>query len=355
MNFSFFQTLYEQSDFDEIKVIGKDIVSEGQNYHILGMSLKEKQAVLYVVEMMEECWEEGFSSEVTPRESLKNNMKQQATDSMFLHVREFQGKNQVYPVSGATSGAMKNTEYVESFFLFMKMTQAGWKVPENSVFYDISWERLRLTTVELQEKWESLPEWTEDMQILADRMPESHAIELPVLLECGKSMDLEFTLADGTSALCCINNIYTMDIWADEEKRFADPVYRERILQYMSEAEFETMKQQFFQTLEEHCPKGKYYMVVEYECSENITLTFYDREYLDMVEEPQIGGTASSIMMRVKPEAETGLHGWKLRGCVIQKPLDAGMKSLEAELFSYSNMIEKSNLKVISDPRQSLR
>ena len=69
-------------------------------------------------------------------------------------------------------------------------------------------------------------------------------------------------------------------------------------------------------------------------------MTFYDREYLDTLPKPS-KGSATSVFMNVKPEEETGAHGLKLRGCVIQKPLDKDEKTLEAELFSYSKKVEK--------------
>ena len=51
-------------------------------------------------------------------------------------------------------------------------------------------------------------------------------------------------------------------------------------------------------------------------------------------------------MMRHKPEKETGIHGLKLRGEIIQKPLDKDALSLEAELFSYYTMVEKKSCKL---------
>ena len=81
-------------------------------------------------------------------------------------------------------------------------------------------------------------------------------------------------------------------------------------------------------------------MVLEYECTEEVSLAFYAKESLDMIEEAKEGG-ASALLMRVKPDKETGTHGLKLRGCVIQNPLEAHTQTLEAELFSYSKVIQK--------------
>lgn len=124
---------------------------------------------------------------------------------------------------------------------------------------------------------------------------------------------------------------------------FEDNVYREKMLQHMSEEEFQKMKEYFFEVLKEHCPKGKYYLIIEYECSEDISLNFYDKEYLDTIPKPR-EGSASSLFMRIKPNKEEGEHGYKLWGSVIQKPLEGDVKQLAAELFSYSEGIHKETV-----------
>lgn len=340
MNFEFFNLLYSNAEFDEVKVIGKDIEKNGRSYHILGMTLKEKKATVYILEIADYFSKKDIVRTNTHRESLKNSMESRKNDSFFMQIREFQCDDKIYETAGASSGPIKNSDYCEEYMLFMKMRQAGWEVAEDSPFYDVDWECLAVTNIELRDEFESLPEWPNNIQVLIDSIPENHTIELPVLLECGKTMEMEFPLEDGSSAICYINKIITVDVWADEEKKFSDSSYRERMLQHMTEAEFEHMKEQFFEVLLQHCPRGKHYMLVEYECSKEVTLTFYDREYLDTIEKPK-KGSATSIFMRVKPEMETGAHGLKLWGCVIQKPLDGETKTLEAELFSYSKVVEK--------------
>lgn len=340
MNFKRFQRLYARTDFDEVKVIGKDVEKNGQSYYLLGMTLKEKKASLYVLAIADHALTEKAFREEVPRESLKANMEARKNDSFFIHVREFRSKDQCYETAGACSGLLKHNDIYEAFMLFLRMHESGLEISENSPFYDIDWENLVVTNIELRDEFETLPEWTDDMQVLIDIMPEESMIELPVVLECGKTMELEFKLEDGSPAICYINKIDTMDVWADTEEKFANIEYRKRMLQHMTEEQLEDTKRDFLKALEQQCPRGKHYMVIEYECTQEIGLTFYDREYLDTVPKPSKGG-ATSVFMNVKPEAETGAHGRKLRGCVIQKPLDKHEKILEAELFSYSKKVEK--------------
>lgn len=340
MNFSLFNALYTRTEFDEIKVIGKDVEKNGRSYYLLGMTLKEKKASLYVLEIADYTLKEKAFHEEIPRESLKIHMEDRKNGSFFMHTRGFRSKDKCYETAGATSGPLKHNDVHEAFMLFLRMHEAGWEISKDSPFYEVDWENLAVTNIELRDEFDRLPEWTDDMEVLVDFIQEDYAIELPVILECGKTMELEFELEDGRTAKCYINKIDTMDVWADEEEKFSDSAYRERMLQHMTEEELEHMKKQFFEALEQQCPRGKQYMVIEYECTEEVTLTFYDREYLDTIPKPS-KGSATAIFMRVKPDAETGSHGLKLRGCVIQKPLDKAEKRLEAELFSYSKPVEK--------------
>lgn len=338
MNFKHFNRLYKNAVYDEIKVIGKEIEKEGNVYHIAGMTLKNRKASVYILELSGEPLEVETYRERTPRESLKSSMESRM--SFFMHIREFRCGNKIYETAGATSGSLNHGDWCENYMLFYKMYEAGWEIEKSSVFYDIPWENLSVTNIELREEYENLPDWKGSMEILVDSVPDNYAIEKPVVLECGKQMEIDFSLKDGTAATCYINKIETIDVWAEQEKKFADSVYRERMLQHMSKAEFEQMKKQFFEVLEEHCPRGKHQLIVEYECNPDVALTFYDREYLDTIPEPR-AGSASSVIMMIRPDKETGEHGLKLRGCAIRKPLDAGEKHVEAEVFSYTEVIQK--------------
>ncbi len=339
MNFEIFNVLCANAEYDEVRVIGKDVEKEGRFYYILGMTLKEKKASLHILEITDELLEE-YHHKVTPRESLKNHIESRKNRSFFMHTRELRNGKTSYETAGGTSGPLRHDNMYEAFLLFSKMREAGWKVSKDSYFYDVEWECLAVTNIELRDEFESLPEWTDDMQVLIDIMPEESVIELPVVLERGKTSELEFKMKDGSPAVCYINKVDTIDVWADTEEKFADTEYRERMLQHMTEDELEDMKRDFLKALEQQCPRGKHYMVIEYECTQEVGLTFYDREYLDTLPKPS-KGSATSVFMNVKPEAETGAHGLKLRGCVIQKPLDKDEKTLEAELFSYSKKVEK--------------
>lgn len=340
MNFEIFNHYYNEAHYDEIKVIGKEVQKEGKPYHIIGMTLKDRKAHLYVLELTKALSEMEPWREKTPRESLKENMESDRNSSFFMHIREFRNGDNVYETAGAVSGAVEHGDYGEAYMLFIRMYEAGWRMSAESAFMDVPWEQIAITNIEFREEYEKLPEWKEPMEVQVFPVPANVSVEKPITLECGKGMEIEFFLEDGSPATCYINKVELMDVWADQEKTFAEDSYRKKMLQHMSEEEFEQMKKQFWEILEEHCPRGKHYLAVEYECSEDVSLNFYEKEYLDAIPKPR-EGSASSIFMRIKPEKEEGIHGYKLLGCVIQKPLDGDVHSLEAELFSYSEIAQK--------------
>lgn len=357
MNFEYFQRLINQADYDEIKVIGRDIEKDEKQYHIMGMTLKDKKVSLHVLETPSYLCRNNEEEEVAPwiraerihRESMKESMEEDREQSPFLHIREIKNGEKNVEIAGAQSGPLMQNDTMEVGLLFHKMSEAGWKILVDSPFYNISWEYLAVTNIELSGEFDTLlelPEWNENTELVYDTAPVRYPVEMPVHLECGKTFDIEFELENGEKATCYINKVGLHDVWAGQEKRFADPVYRERVLAAMSEAEFEKMKEDFNKILEEHCPKGKCFMALEYECSEeNIGLHFYDKEYLNSVPKPS-SGSCSSLIMRSKPEEERGIHGFKLRGEMIQKPLDKDVTTLEAELFAYYTMVEKKTCKL---------
>lgn len=340
MDFQHFNYFYKETQYDEIKVIGKEGTMNDKPYHIIGMTLKDKKAQMYVLELTESTEEREPWREKTPRESLKESMEADRNSSIFMHIREFRNGDNVYETAGATSGAVKQGDCGETYLFFYKMYEAGWSIAEESKFFNIPWKKIALTNIELRGEYEKLPVWEEQMEAMVHLVPANAAIEKAVTLECGKTKEVEFQLKDGSAAICYINKVEFMDVWAEQEKKFSDKAYREKILQHMTEEEFEQMKQNFWNMLEERCPRGKCYLTVEYECSEDISLNFYDKEYLDTLPK-QNKGSASALLMSVKPQKETGEHGYKLRGSVIQKPLNGDIKQLEAELFSYSEITKK--------------
>lgn len=342
MNLEEFIGLHNHLNFDEIQVIGKDLKLEGKSYHIAGLLRKDKQAELLVLGLCEDLEERTYQKESSRREQMRHSMLEERNHSHFLHIRSFRCGGVTYEVGGATSGYCGHGDYGEVYILFEKLLQAGWCVPETSPFYEAQWEFLEITRVELREEMECLPQWKGQLEIEKDSIPQSSLLEIPVELAIGENSEQEiaFTLQDGREAICYINHIYLSDVWEEEEARFADPAYRERMLQYVSVEQLEQMKEQLFGALADICPQGKCFPVIEYECTQEVSLQFFGKLYLEGAEKPK-QGSATSLLMRAKPRTEVGSHGLKMRTCIIQSPMKKAVKQINAELFSYTEAINR--------------
>lgn len=377
MNFELFQKLFPR--YHEIMVLGKSLEKEGKPYHLIGMTRVDDGAELSVLNMCRPldsypAWEE--QCELTMRETMKQH--EEADDNYFMGIRAFLFNGIEYSVRSASSGCLNPWGDVEALGLFTEMQKAGWRVPEDSVFYQRDWEEIGLTKITIDLEGKELP-MLEDNKITVVKNigTRNVRIEQPVTLfieseeketdtairqkeeketdtairqkeekkpdtvlrqseekKPGKFDTIIFKKEDGTEAVCYINRVYRMDVWKDQEERFADPDWNKRMREYMSEEELQDLKRQTCEALEQECPKGMYYVGIEYECSEDIALQFYSREYLDSV--PTIHeGSATSMIMLLKPDKKTGAHGLKLRGAVIQTPVTGETTEFAAELFCY--------------------
>ena len=342
MNFEHFNRLLMETSYDEVKVIGKDVELDDRYGHIVGMTRKDKRVFVHALELMEhsEAEEETFRSlpGKTRRQQMKDGYKNRK-DIAFLRVREFHSNGKVYAVSGATSSVTDNYNLAEHMLFYMAMREHGWRMPEASPLYTAGWECLQLLAIELRDEMDELPDWGTDLEVLKESHPETKPLEIPVTLTCGEQPAIPFHLADGTQAECYINKICLQDIWADHEHRFNDDEYISKMLEHMSMEELQKMKEQCEKALLAECPRGKCFLFVEYECSRDVTLNFYATSYLDS--EPQVhAGGATSLFIMHRPDAKEGTHGLRLRGCVIQTPIEPDVTSLDAELFSYTEIVK---------------
>lgn len=340
MNLEHFIGLHNHIAFDEIHIIGKDLEREGKPYHIVGLLRKGTKAELLVLGLCEDLEERKFNRESNRREQMRHSILSEERESFFMRIRSFICEDVTYETGGATTGCCGCGDYGETYVLLEKLLQAGWCVAEDSPFYKAQWEFLEITRVELREEMECLPEWKGLLEVEFDTKPQRGVLEIPVELKTGEEKEIHFKLQDGREATCYINRVYLPDVWEEEKSKFEDSAYRERMLQHVSEEQLEQIKEQLFGVLADICPQGMCFPVIEYECTEEINLQFYDKVYLDTTEEPK-RGSATALIMRAKPQTEVGCHGLKMRACIIQSPMEPEAENIVAEIFSYTELIQK--------------
>ena len=348
MNFEYFDRLLMEASYDEVKVIGRDVELDGHYAHIIGMTLKDKQTFVYALELVEHlAAEEGIFQSLTDkthRQQMKDSYKTEKNIA-FLRVREFHSNGKVYAVAGANSSKTENYNMAEHMLIYLMMREHGWKMPKESPLYTSDWECLQMSVIELRDEMDELPNWGMDLEVVKDSHSKTELLEIPVILTCGEHPVIPFCLGDGAQAECYINKICLKDVWADLERRFKDEEYINRVLEQVSMEELQKMKEHCEEALLADCPRGKCYLLVEYECSRDVAINFYATSYLDS--KPKVhSGSSTSLLIMHRPDTKTGTHGLKLRGCVIQTPIEPDSTSLETELFSYTEIIKQDTKKV---------
>lgn len=324
MNFGTLQSWH--TSWREVLIIGKSFEREGQNYHILGMTLAG-EAKLYLIEPYRDEPPAPRKGARTRRKDLKEN---QEHTTRCLHCSGVRLGDQTLQVQGGSAGPL---EYARDDLgviqLFFDLMSAGWTVPE--WLEEEDWSTLQLVTLNIA-GLDKLPKYTPDMPIVLEHGPEfiQHFLEKPVTLTVGKGRTLPFVDHTGESVQCYINSVTRMDLWKDTEEKFQDPRYRELI----SPERLEQMKASTYAALEKECPRGMYYVAIEYECSKEFSLQFHSREYLRA--RPEVReGSSSGLLVRVKPDRPTGAHGLPLRGYAIQTAVSSDTVKIPAELSCY--------------------
>lgn len=348
MNFEHLSELISQMKYDEIKLIGRTVEAGGRLCHFISM-VRTGDKVQVCLLMQTKPWNEHLAKLAwrnTTRRLLKENHDDVTASLQALHIG---GRD--YEMEGGSGTGLDSTYNFEETIFLAKMMEAGWEMPKDSLFYKENWDRLMLMKYDFKEPMQQIPEFADrifavTMGVYFKTYFVEQRVKLPVAgqkegSECDKIMEFTVVEQDGQrrGGTCYINRVYLIDVWEEEEKRFADPQYQQRMLEHVSQEELDTMKQQIFTALEQNCPRGMYYIGLEYECTLDMSMDFYSSEYLKREQETTTitgDGTVSVMLMnsRLEPDEELGAHGLKLRGAVIQEPVPQDTKSLWAELFT---------------------
>lgn len=384
-------------NFDEILPIGKEVYiaakdSEGSGNgakerelcHIAGMTRVGNQARLYVLK-------ENVPDKNRPvmlGNTNRERMRIHTEPEFFMEVAAIKvGETELrtkgiigYPLcthsaveapSAKCALSAENLDYnCEVLLVFGEFFKNGWKLPENSPFARKNWEELWVTRIDIElaecadaeehvnvaepegmdaakngtpaTAIQRLPLWeNQEVFVRLGKRCRKHPVEKPVCLQVGKESEVFFSLEDGSSGICYINRVYPIDVWQENEERFKDPRY----LEIVTKEELEKHKESFFEGLAQDCPRGMCYLGIEYECTLNGNLVFYDRSFLERKPEEN-RGSARIMMMLLKPDEPYGKHGLAQHGCVIQTPVFPDIKQMEAELFYYMEMLGEKEVRL---------
>lgn len=333
MKFSYLEDIHKQ--WHDVLVIGRTIEHDDKKYHIIGMTAGD-DVKLHIIEPYTETenYFSGTKGVRSQRKILREQRERRENEVTYMHCSEFRLGNTMLEVRSGSGGSLKySTQDYESIQLFLDMLRAGWVLPD--WLKDEEWDNLQMDTLVI-DSLNKLPHYTSDMPITikhrADFIP--HILEKTVTLNVGKSSSFSFVDNYGDKVQCYINNVVLIDMWKEAEEQFNNPKYTEML----SAEQLQEVKELQYKALEQNCPKGMCYIGIEYECSKDINLQFYTKEFLKSVPETH-SGSSVFLMMNHKPDKETGTHNLPLKGCVIQTAVPPDTSKIPAELFLYHEKV----------------
>ena len=373
MNFECWKDLKEDYCYDEISLIGRDVQVSGKRIHFAAILKKGDQAELCMLaqrrpepeelpaheESLEklqagdDCLESGIVHTQNPQEKTNRDLL-----NVYTRYEESPKKLQAGDDClefGNMSAGMISTGDLGGMMLLMQLTLAGWQLPQGHPFQKEDWEHIELIRSQFFCPSGRIPEFGPGrMRITWRAGIRRYPVGQPVSLTLQQSYDetnkenkekeelrqsaspqIVFHIPDqnGTmqEGICYIHKARLVDVRAENDQQRADPEYRKRMLEHLSEEEFAASMREIDEIMDQFCPRGMYFIAVEYECTLDLQLKFYTKEYLDA--QPDMSGKAVSMMWRMDGEDQTGPHGYRLRTGLIQEPVPADLTGLEAELF----------------------
>lgn len=156
MNFEIFQKTFPE--YDDIIVLGKSLEKEGKTYHLIGMTRRGDTAqfsILNACRPLNSYPTREEQRELTMREMMKNH--EEADENYFMGIKELLVDGKEYSVRSASSGCLNPWSDAETLGLFIEMRKAGWRLPEDSVFYRRDWEEIGLTELTIELDGKELP------------------------------------------------------------------------------------------------------------------------------------------------------------------------------------------------------
>ncbi|MDE7312973.1 MAG: hypothetical protein K2N87_15350 [Eubacterium sp.] len=352
MNFKSLTELTQDHQYEELKVIGKDAFMGGKQVHVIAMVRKEDETTLFIMSKAQGEMQKQEEPPKPNRQLLKDYVQND-----FASVSKLEMDGRTFRSRSAQSGRLQACD-LDSLLILAKFMEAGWSLPQGHELLETDWEQIEVMRCIFHPTRKKLPDWDNaDVKVTWSAQLKQHFIEMPVTLELEDTKEdgtyereLSFMVSqdDGTKkeAVCYINRIRLVDIWAEEEARYEDPEYRRQVLEHVTEEEWEQLRQSSAKALENVCPRGMYFLVIEYECTLDLSLQFYLSDFLQAVPTFTEGEGESMLFGVQTGQERQGSHGMLLKEALIQQPISGEVTELSVELFAAGEYIPEEEEKV---------
>ncbi len=329
----------------DIKLIGKEIVTEDKLCEVIGFYLCGRQLQLLLLEYDEkqveyekeqkELYEENeriITNRTRKRQGIYANF-----NSIVSCIKEIKVDDITYSAEESGSTRIMLSDY-ESTLIFSRFFEKGWQ-PKSIGKIDM--ENCFICTVMFKGKFDKIPEINDNPKITFKFRDDQKAqiVEQPIILEVDKEYKekIYFTVKDtGGQHWIYINSVSVYDMLTETMKNFENP----KLIERLTKEELIQMKADTEKRILDVCPKGKGFLSIEYESDCDQQIDLYFKEWLES--EPICTNGITTFMVR--PDKKTGKLGKALRAALIEEPLELNTKIVEAEIFSMYKTIENKDV-----------
>lgn len=257
-------------------------------------------------------------------------------DFEMLHLSEGSIQGQLLPIDSSGAGRL-----VDDRFALMKLQHFAEKGIDLSAVEGIEEDELVLGGYRLAE---GVPfpdiDPTKEMPVTL-RIHEGHRevlVDPPLrfTLALGEHMqEGPYRLPDlekGRDILFYIDGVVKEDIWREVEKQEQEQPLRQLWEeQGLAREEIDGMLADYYEAMEETCPRGQELLHIQYEAEDDIQLNFYTREYLDNAPAMEMGGCR--VILVADDDGESR-HGHRCQSCMLQAVPKDFAGAVEVELVS---------------------
>lgn len=325
------------SKLDEIKVVGRTVVTDNSTYHIMGFVRQENKLKMLVLQYDEEFREREEEREINEINGIEERI---FTNRGQLKAKDMNSPENTFnimkgiewgDVKLSAAGSQQTRCSVQDWEItvgFSEFIRNGWNPSD---IEHISIDNLFFSTIEFSGEFDCIPDFDKDssIKVLLDNDYKTYFVQQPFSLEVGAEYKDKLWYKDktGEDHWFQINSVYLMDILSEVQKNFDEPHIKERL----SPEEITEMKENIKKEILKMCPIGMRFPVIEYECEDDISLQFYPSSWLDSSE--RSGDGSSSVGIIMTPDKKTGILGYPLKAAIIQEPFSAETSIIDAELF----------------------
>lgn len=325
----------------EIRPIGKNITVDGVFCHCMGMALRNDGTLhMLVLEYDEEYRGRAEEMEISEQyrdqekhtyRSLRHLNENCSPALIFQETEAVHAGKHTWKVNIAESDICGDKQKMT--VLFSMFIINNWDFSGLECFNS---EYLFLIDLYLEGEFEKIPEIKNEDRVCFALRENSicHFAEIPVHLTIGENRTemIFYDRKSGERHRAYINKTELCDMKKEMEKVFYSSEFKEKF----SADEIAQCKEDFQERFGSTCEKDKRYCVVEYECEEHISLEFHSRQRLDAERE----SSSDAVGFLMKPNMEKGVSGMRVKAAVIQEPVNADTKSIDAELFCFYERID---------------